>query len=192
MTRSAKTAVALPLLLTCLVTTRAAAQGRAETHPTMLSVPAAEPGDVASVDAIIAALYDVISGPVGEPRDWDRFRSLFVPGGRLSPTVRRGEGAVGLYFLSVNDYVARSGDALVRLGFREREIARREERYGSIAHVFSTYESYRGDETEPFARGINSIQLLNDGARWWIVSVYWQGEGPDNPVPERYLPTSGL
>lgn len=83
---------------------------------------------------------------------------------------------------------AEPGDLLVELGFREREIARREELFGNIAHVFSTYEGVREGDPEPFVRGINSIQLLNDGSRWWIVSVYWQAEGPVNPLPARYLP----
>lgn len=167
---------------------QAAAQTEPVRHPTIHSVPAADPGDVDSIDSIVAALYDVISGPVGEARDWDRFRSLFVPGGKLMPTSERPEGGRGLRLLGVNDYIAASGDLLMQLGFREREIARVEEHFGNIAHVFSTYEGIREGDAEPFVRGINSIQLLDDGSRWWIVSVYWQGEGPDSPLPARYLP----
>lgn len=176
------------VLLAALVPTAVAAQQPAPDHPSMVSVPPADPADVESIDSIIEALYDVISGPVGEARDWNRMRSLFVPGGRLVPTGDRPEGGTGLWFLGVNDYIALSGANLESAGFREHEIARVEERFGDIAHVFSTYEGFRGDETEPFLRGINSIQLLNDGSRWWVVSVYWQAEGPDNPLPERYLP----
>jgi len=36
-------------------------------------------------------------------------------------------------------------------------------------------------------RGINSIQLFYDGSRWWIVSIYWQQESPEYPIPEKYL-----
>jgi hypothetical protein len=156
-------------------------------HPVLLSVPAANPADVASIDAIIAALYDVISGPAGQARDWNRMRSLFIPGGRLMPTGVRPDGSVVTRILEVNDYIATSGPRLEQGGFREREIARRVERFGHIAHVFSTYEGRM--ETEPTViRGINSIQLLN-GTRWWVVSVYWEAERPDNPLPQPYFQT---
>lgn len=109
--------------------------------PAIVTSPPAAPADVASVDAIVAALYDVISGPVGQ----------------------------------------------ARIGFREREIARRTERFGHIAHVFSTYE-YRTETDSTVVRGINSIQLLNDGTRWWVISIFWEPERPDNPLPAEYLP----
>lgn len=163
------------------------APATAET-PVIQSVPAANPTDVASIDAIIGALYDVISGPVGQQRDWNRMRSLFIPGGRLMPTGQRPGGGIGIRLLEVNDYIALSGPALERMGFQEREIARRTEQFGQIAHVFSTYEG-RAEADGTVVRGINSIQLLNDGSRWWVVSVYWGAERPDNPLPEEYLPS---
>jgi hypothetical protein len=73
-------------------------------------------------------------------------------------------------------------------GFYEKEIARRTEQFGNIAHVWSIYESrHNEDDPEPFMRGINSIQLFNDGKRWWIVNIYWQQESAENPIPEKYL-----
>lgn len=150
--------------------------------------PGPRPEDVASVDAIIAALYDVISGPVGEPRDWDRFRSLFLPGARLIPTAPSPDGGARHQVMSPDDYAASAAESLPAIGFREREIARRTEEFGSIVHAFSTYEGFRGDEAEPFLRGINSIQLFNDGARWWIVTVFWSPEHPGSVLPARYLP----
>jgi hypothetical protein len=154
------------------------------------SPPAANGADVSSVDSIVAALCDVISGPAGKKRDWDRMRSLFIPGARLIPTGKRQSGEVASRVLTVEDYINGSSKALEEGGFFEKEIARRTENYGNIAHVFSTYESRRkSDDAKPFARGINSIQLMNDGKRWWIVTIFWQGEGPDNPLPEKYLTT---
>jgi hypothetical protein len=140
------------------------------------------------VDAIIAALYDVISGPAGKKRDWDRMRSLFYPGARLIPTGRRPNGQHGGRVLTVEEYITSSGPFLEKDGFFEREIGRVSERYGNIVHVFSAYDSKRTEaDPAPFARGINSIQLFNDGTRWWVVSVFWESERPDNPIPERYL-----
>jgi hypothetical protein len=153
--------------------------------PVVVLVPAAAPADVESIDAIITALYDVISGPAGQPRNWNRMRSLFIPGGRLMPTGAR-QGARVMRVLEVNDYIAMSGPQLERMGFRERELARRTEQFGHIAHVFSTYEG-RSEADGMVIRGINSIQLMNDGTRWWVVSVYWEAESPGNPLPAKYL-----
>ena len=151
------------------------------------SVPAANPADVATMDSTIASLYDVISGGPG-PRNWDRFRSLFVPGARLIPTGRRQTGEVGSRVLTPDEYVQRSAAFLEKEGFFEREASRRVEKFGNIAHVFSTYESrHKADDPKPFARGINSIQLMNDGKRWWIVTVFWQAEDEKTPLPPEYL-----
>ena len=158
-----------------------------QASPVVVRVPAAKPEDVQSIDGIINALYASISGPRGAARDWPRMRSLFVPDARLIPSVNRPPGGRGVVMLGVNDYIAGSGAMLVDTGFREREIARKVDQFGSIAHVFSTYESFRGDETAPFMRGINSIQLLNDGNRWWVVSVFWDAERPGLQIPEKYL-----
>jgi len=152
------------------------------------AAPTVNPADVASIESIVAALYDVISGPAGKKRDWDRMRSLFVPYGRLIPVGRRANGEMGNRAMTVDEYIAGSSKFLEDNGFFEREIARRTERFGNIAHIFSTYESkHKADDPKPFARGINSIQLMNDGRRWWIVTVFWQGEAADNPLPEKYL-----
>jgi len=142
------------------------------------------------MDAILAALYDVISGPAGKKRDWDRFRSLFVPGARLIPAAKRPDGGIEARVLDPEGYITRSASLLEQRGFFEREISRKVESFGHIAHVFSTYDSrQKAEDKTPFARGINSIQLLNDGKRWWIVTVYWDSERPDNPLPPQYLPT---
>ncbi len=147
----------------------------------------ANPVDVATMDAIVAAVYDVISGPAGK-RDWDRFRSLFIPGARLIPTGPRPTGEVGSRVITVEDYVQRAGAAFEKQGFFEREVSRRLERFGNIAHIFSTYESrHARDDAKPFQRGINSNQLMNDGKRWWVVTIFWQGEDEKNPLPAEYL-----
>ncbi len=157
--------------------------------PATTQQPAA-PADVESIDAIVAALYDVISGDAGVERDWDRFLSLFVPGATLSPVGRPGGGSTyARRVITPGEYAGSIGGSLETNGFHEVEIHRVTEEYGVIAHAFSTYESRRSaSDSEPFARGINSIQLMNDGSRWWVVSIFWLGEGPDHPIPAKYLP----
>jgi len=154
--------------------------------------PEARAEDVASPDAIITAVYDVISGPAGQARDWDRFRSLFMPGARLIPTGPRPNGGFGHSVLTPEDYVSRAGPSLERDGFFEREINRVEERYGPVLHAFSTYESRRtAADAEPFARGVNSFQFFYDGTRWWVTTIYWFAETAEHPLPARYLPPGG-
>jgi hypothetical protein len=180
-----------------------------ETNAERTSAPVANPADVASIDAIITAAYDVISGPAGQKRDWDRERSLFIPGARLISTTakpgvtRRGgfvlrrtgdegqvtsESKIAPQVLDVEAYIARVDPDFEKNGFFETEIARRTEQFGHIAHVWSTYESrHKEDDPEPFMRGINSIQLLYDDKRWWIITIYWQHESPEDQIPAKYL-----
>lgn len=180
--------LALPLLLATLaVPAFAQAPTAAATQPVNFNVPAAADKDVASLDAIVAALYETISGPAGQARDWNRLRSLFVPTARMMPVGVRPDDSVGMRLLQVNDYVASSGPLLIEKGFHERELARRTERFGHIAHVFSTYEG-KLDADGHVMRGINSIQLMNDGKRWWIVSLMWEAENPKLSLPPEYLP----
>jgi hypothetical protein len=149
----------------------------------------AKEDDVRSIESILTATYDVISGPAGKKRDWDRFRSLFYPGARLIPTGKRpNETEVRARVLTPDDYVERSAPFLEKEGFFERGVSNKIEKFGNIAQVFSTYESrHNADDAQPFQRGINSFQLVNDGKRWWIMTIMWEAETPENPIPQEYL-----
>ncbi|HEY4307637.1 MAG TPA: hypothetical protein VGM82_24395 [Gemmatimonadaceae bacterium] len=145
------------------------------------------PADVASVDAIIAALYDANTNMVDQKRDADRFRSLFVPGGRLMPTSRPPNGKAMISVQTVDDYVGRAMASPRRHGFSEREFTRTTEAFGNIMQIFSTYETHVDSADMHPHRGINSIQLFTDGARWWIVGVLWDNERPDKLIPPEFL-----
>ena len=173
-----KTSVVAAVLLSA--SAAASAQAPAAT-------PAAKPADVATPDAIIDAVYASISGPAGQPRDWARFRSLLIPGARLIPSARRTPGTTTPVVWSAEDYIAAAGAGLERQGFFEREIHRTTDAFGAVLHAFSTYDSKRTPDGQPFARGINSFQLYNDGARWWIVTIFWDAETADKPIPAKYL-----
>lgn len=153
------------------------------------SVPAPRTEDVKSIDRILVALYGVISGPAGE-RDWDRFRSLFLPLGRLTSATKNPDGSVRIRPMSVEDYARGAGSYFAQHAFYESPIVNRVETFGNVSQVFSSYESRRAPGEAPFARGINSIQLLYDGSRWWIVSILWDQEGDDNPLPKEFATKS--
>lgn len=180
--------VAVAFAAAAAFTLRLSAQQPAPAPP---AVPPADSADVASLDGIVHAVYDVISGDSGQARNWDRMRSLMAPGARLIPTFRRRDGSgYAIRQLSVDEYIQAASPAFARGGFFEREVARRSETFGQIVQLFSTYESrHHAGDAQPFERGINSFQLYNDGHRWWIVTIFWQGESTGAPIPARYLVT---
>ena len=148
------------------------------------------PADVESIDSIINALYDNISGPAGE-RDWERERHLFAPDVHLMPTRPREDGSHVIQILDRESYIASRTPFFAANDFYEKEVSRREERFGHIAHVWSLYEASRTPGGEVILRGVNSIQLYNDGARWWVVTIMWDSERADNPIPAKYLTRGG-
>lgn len=152
--------------------------------------PAANPKDVSSVDAIIAALYDANTIMVDLKRDPDRFRSLFYPEVRFNSTIVSpgASRSASLRTWTIDDYVRVAMAGRPRGGFSEREIARASESFGHIVQVFSTYRTYRDSTDKNPIHGINSIQLFNDGARWWVVNVLWDTERPGQPIPSIYMP----
>lgn len=148
------------------------------------------PSDVASPEAIVRAMYETVNRRPGVPFDWDRARTLFLPGATLIPAVEQMGGEFRTLSLDAfidwvdeNTVVGGSGDQ----GFQEEEIAQRVERYGDVAQVFSTYQTRFWAGAEILGRGINAIQLVHTDDRWWIVSVVWDEEVGAGPIPARYM-----
>jgi hypothetical protein len=163
-------------------------------NPRRREAPA--PADALSIDSIVAALYGSVSHAPDASPDFDRMRAIFLYVGMFVPPVRPGQEITGS---DVDGFVSRfekgaaarkeKGEATQ--GFFEREIARRTDCFGNVCQVFSTYESrHTASDAKPFERGVNSIQLVNDGKRWWIASVAWDAEKPDKPIPPPYLPAA--
>ncbi|MFL6258843.1 MAG: hypothetical protein ACJ76Y_03925 [Thermoanaerobaculia bacterium] len=138
--------------------------------------------DVESIEGIVKALYEVISGPAGT-RDWDRERTLVHPQGRLMPTRPRSEGGAGVEVFDTEGYIASRTPFFTANDFHEIETGHRVERFGNVAHVWSAYEGRRAPGGEILFRGINSIQLFHDGDRWWVMSVLWDNEREGSPLP---------
>jgi hypothetical protein len=133
--------------------------------------------DVAGIDQAIRGVYEVISGPPGQKRDFDRMRTLFAPGATLKAI-----GPKGLHGGSLEDYISRNKDVLEQKGFTERELGRRTEVWGGLATAWSAYDGRTADGSF-HERGINSFQLVKIDGKWVVASILWQEETPDNPLP---------
>ncbi|MCE2613099.1 hypothetical protein LVD13_08965 [Flavobacteriaceae bacterium D16] len=145
---------------------------------------------VKTIDSTIEALYGVISGPKGQERDWDFFRYLFHPEARLIVSGKGEDGQYGSRYITIDNYIESANKWMLENGFYEKELHKVIERFGPIAHVFSSYESFRTIEDEaPFMRGINSIQLMHTSDRWMIINIYFTQESQENPIPAKYLPS---
>ena len=133
--------------------------------------------DLKAIDQTIHAVYDVISGPPGQKRDFDRMRSLFAPGATLKAI-----GPKGLRGGSLDDYISRNAAILEKEGFTERELGRRVEIWGGLATAWSAYDG-RTASGSFHERGINSIQLVKVDGKWLVASILWQEETPENRLP---------
>ena len=149
---------------------------------------AAKPEDVGTLDGIMKAFYDVISGPAGQPRQWSRDRSLYIPEIRFVAMSVNKKGRPLARIATHQQFVDASNDYFLKEGFFEQETHRTTQRFGNVAHIWSTYESRNKADGPIIARGINSIELFWDGTRWWVASGIWDDERPDNPIPAEYLP----
>ena len=147
-------------------------------------LPVPKPEDVSSIDAIMHSAYDVISGPAGS-RDWNRFRSLFLSTARFTEAGKQSDGSSYVITWSVDDFVRDASVIFSGEPFYENAIVNQPETFGGMTQVLSSYESRHNPGEKPFQRGVNSFQLLNDGKRWWVVSIFWDSERPDNPLPAK-------
>jgi hypothetical protein len=147
------------------------------------AVAAASPNkaDLAGIDQAIRGVYDVISGPPGQKRDFDRMRSMFAPGATLKAI-----GPKGLRGGSLEDYISRNSAVLEKEGFTERELGRRVEIWGGLATAWSAYDG-RTANGSFHERGINSFQLVKVDGKWLVASILWQEETPENPLPANLL-----
>ncbi len=155
-------------------------------HIKVATIPP-RPEDVSSVDGMIKAYYEVISGPAGQPRDWARDRTLYIPELRFVTSRRDKAGKAAMTVKDHQGYVD-GADGMTTTGFFEKEIHRLTRKFGAITHVWSTYESRLKADGPVTARGINSIELFNDGTRYWITFAQWDDETSLSPIPQDYLP----
>lgn len=171
-----------------VVATTCAILGLATLASAQAPAPTPAQDDGGSPEAVVRALYESGSGAAGSHHDWSRFRGLFVDGARIVVVARDGSGHASARAQTVDEYVAAAGPNLEKTGFAEREVGRKEQRYGDIAQVWSAYEARRGTGKDAVAlRGINSVQIALIDGRWKIVSLLWTNERSAGPVPAEYL-----
>ena len=154
---------------------------------------AANPADVASPDAIVKAAYETVSRAPGKPFEWDRFRSLFLPGARMIPNTEQTRGTFTPHTVeSFITWIDEGWRPVIGTpndrGFAESGVASKVDQYGDIAHVMSTYQKHRWSDTQILGRGINSFQMVRKDGRWWITSLIWDEETGAGPIPAKYLP----
>ena len=142
----------------------------------------ANSADVASIDAILKAMYEVISGPAGE-RNWNRFHSLFRPDAKMGASVQRANGTTVFRTFTPAEYQKNNAPHFQQRGFYEEELGREARQFGNLAHVQSAYQ-YRFDPgAKVEKRGVNYLTLVKADGRWWITQLIWQEENGDNPIP---------
>src|SRR5215470_1735991 len=155
-----------------------------------VAVPKAEPRpeDVSTIEGIVKASYETISGAVGVPRQWGRDRTLFASSVRYIAVGKDKAGAVKVSTSDYQEYLDESDDFLVKQGFTEVELGRKIERFGNVATVLSSYEGKLASTGKVVTRGVNIFSLYFDGKRWWIQTMLWDEESPENPIPAELLP----
>jgi hypothetical protein len=129
--------------------------------------------DAESSESVVHTSYALISGRAGEPRDWDRWKKLYAPGARLIPIEASGGGSRRPNVLTADEYIASRSPFLAKQNFYEYETEREELRCGQLVHVWSTYEASEEPNGKVIRKGVNSIQLWDDGTRYWILSIAW-------------------
>ena len=95
--------------------------------------------DVLSIDSIIKASYEVVSGEKGAKRQWQRDKFLHHPKAVYSYTIdrRKQEQVV----MSIGEFQHETDEMVLETAFYEKEINREVRIFGNIAHVWSTYET---------------------------------------------------
>jgi hypothetical protein len=139
--------------------------------------------DVGTIEGIVKASYETISGGVGVPRQWGRDRTLFDPNSRsVAVRVDAKTGAVKTHGTTEQEFADEADASIAKDGFTERELKHVIKRFGNVATVLSSYEGTVASG-KVITRGVNIFQLYFDGKRWWNLSMVWDEERPGNPIP---------
>jgi len=144
--------------------------------------------DVSTINGIMKATYETVSGEAGAKRQWERDLSLHDPNAIYSFRFHDSEGKLQQTTMSINDFHKESFSMVMKTAFYENEINREVRVFGNIAHVWSTYETRLEKNGPVMRRGINSVQLYYEEGRWWILSWTFDKERADRKIPQTFDP----
>jgi hypothetical protein len=138
-----------------------------------------------TLEELTKALDEAVSGPGDKDRAC--LRDLLLPDARLTPIRKAEDGTFAPRIFTVDDWinaVAKRGSAVMY----ERQVKVKSETYGHFAHLWSTYEIRPTPDGKADVVGINSVQAINDGTRWKVISILWEADATAGPMPEKYKP----
>ena len=183
------TAGVLACLLLVSQNTANSAASNEDTHHVKIEKIPARPDDVATLDGIMNAYYEVVSGPAGQPRQWNRDHTLYIPDIRFVLMSEDASGKISTRSMTHQEFADDSTAALGNSAFYERELHRISHRFGDVAHILSTAEQRVSPDGPATGHSIDSIELFWDGHRWWIINAnIWPGDRPGRPLSKEFLP----
>lgn len=138
--------------------------------------------DVKSIDAIIDAYYDVISGSSDDP--WQFERDHYIHSDHAVIIRLDNNGNADAHSLEA-EYIPMG--LAPKENFYEKELKRIVSQFGNVAQVWSAYEIRSNPEIASNVRGLNSIQLHFEKGRWWIDSWSFQMASDKNSFLTGFL-----
>jgi len=142
--------------------------------------------DTKSPESLMLAALDVISGPKDEPREWERFRNLFLPSAQLGITGKGPNGESRHRMFGLEDFIKNNGPSYARTGFFETELGHKLEKWNGIASAMQAYK-WTIPDTDQMQRGVNNYQFIQGEGRWYITNLIFTNETEQNPIPETYI-----
>lgn len=143
--------------------------------------------DVSTINGLMKAFYEVVSGEAGEKRQWERDLSIHHPKAIYSYMTTINEESKQVT-LSLEDFHKETDNMVLETAFYENEINREVKVFGNIANVWSTYETRLEKNGIVARRGINSIQLFYNNNKWQIISLVFDRETENNRIPQTFNP----
>lgn len=139
-----------------------------------------------SIEGITNKMIELISGDIGEERNWAEYRNLFLPRAQKMSIRTTKDGKSSVSVMNIEEFVRNVGPGYARAGFEEYAIGLTVNEFNGIAVVFQSF--YCKTLTGTYEkRGINSYQLVYLNDRWWIANTLYTNESDDMPLPDKYL-----
>ncbi len=139
--------------------------------------------DAKTIDALMKASYEVVSGEKGTKRQWERDNYLHHPKAVYSFFDKEKQEQLTM---TLQEFHKETDQMVMGTSFYENEVNREVRIFGNIAQVWSTYETRLEKNGKVERRGINSVQLIFENDRWYIISWIFCGETNNNLIPKTF------